>query len=71
MLTLCAGQAESLWDEALPVCVQGLPEDLAGLDRLLSDPALLVPIVAMAREVERRRCDGWSPDRSRWRPMSG
>ena len=44
MLTLFAGQAESLWDEALPVCVRELPEDLAGLDRLLSDPTLLVPI---------------------------
>jgi IS5 family transposase len=44
MLTLFAGQAESLWDEALPVCVRELPDDLAGLDRLLSDPALLVPI---------------------------
>jgi IS5 family transposase len=44
MLTLVAGQAESLWDEALPVCVRELPDDLAGLDRLLSDPALLVPI---------------------------
>src|SRR5271155_1586688 len=46
MLTLVAGQVESLWDEALPVCVRELPEDLAGLDRLLSDPALLVPISA-------------------------
>lgn len=45
MLTLFAGQAESLWDEALPVCVRELPEDLAALDRLLSDPGLLVPIV--------------------------
>ena len=44
MLTLFAGQAESLWDEALPICVRELPDDLAGLDRLLSDPALLVPI---------------------------
>jgi IS5 family transposase len=44
MLTLVAGQAESLWDEALPVEVRELPEDLAGLDRLLSDPALLGPI---------------------------
>jgi len=45
MLTLLAGQAESLWDEALPIEVRELPEDLAVLDRLLCDPALLVPIV--------------------------
>jgi hypothetical protein len=41
MLTLLAGQAESLWDEALPVEVRELPDDLVGLDRLLSDPELL------------------------------
>ena len=38
MLTLVAGQAESLWDEALPTEVRELPEDLAALDRVLSDP---------------------------------
>jgi transposase, IS5 family len=41
MLTLFAAQAESLWDEALPVEVRELPEDLAALDRLLSDPELV------------------------------
>jgi len=46
VLTLVAGQAESLWDEALPVEVRELPDDLAALDRLLSDPELLDPIVA-------------------------
>ena len=46
MLTLLVGQAESLWDEALPVEVRELPEDLAALDRLLSDPELLAPIRA-------------------------
>ena len=46
MLTLWSGQAETLWDEALPVEVRELPEDLAALDRLLSDSALLEPIVA-------------------------
>jgi IS5 family transposase len=45
MLTLVAGQVESLWDEALPIEVRELPEDLAGLDRLLSDPGLLAPVV--------------------------
>jgi IS5 family transposase len=57
MLTLLAGQPESLWDEALPVEVRELPEDLAALDRLLADPGLLAPIVAhWRREVlETRR----------------
>ena len=45
MLTLLAAQPESLWDEALPVEVRELPEDLAALDVLLSDPELLAPIV--------------------------
>jgi transposase, IS5 family len=57
VLTLWSGQAESLWDEALPVEVRELPEGLAALDRLLSDPELLAPIVAhWRREVlETRR----------------
>jgi transposase, IS5 family len=46
VLTLAAGQAESLWDEALPIEVRELPDDLAALDRLLSDPELLGPIAA-------------------------
>jgi len=45
MLTLFAGQAESLWDEALPIEVRELPADLAALDRLLGNPGLLTPIV--------------------------
>jgi hypothetical protein len=40
MVTLSAGQVGSLWDEA-PVEVRELPEDLAGLDRVLGDPELL------------------------------
>jgi transposase, IS5 family len=57
VLRLSAGQAESLWDEALPVEVRELPEDLGALDELLCDPALLEPIVAhWRREVlETRR----------------
>jgi transposase, IS5 family len=52
MLTLLAGQPESLWDEALPVEVRELPGDLAVLDRVLGDPGLLAPIVAhWRREV--------------------
>ncbi|MET0835869.1 MAG: transposase [Thermoleophilaceae bacterium] len=41
-----ADQAETLWDEALPVEVRVLPDDLAQLDRLLCDPGLLGPVVA-------------------------
>lgn len=50
MLTLSAGQAECLWDEALPVEVRELPRDLAALDLLLSDPGLLGPIVERFRQ---------------------
>jgi IS5 family transposase len=50
MLRLSAGQAECLWDEALPVEVRELPRDLAALDRLLSDPGLLGPIVERFRQ---------------------
>ena len=45
MLRLCGEQVESLFDEALPIEVRELPEDLARLDVLLSDAALLAPIV--------------------------
>jgi IS5 family transposase len=45
MLTLLAPQPESLWDESLPLEVKELPEDLAALDRLLSEPELLWPLV--------------------------
>jgi transposase, IS5 family len=46
MLTLSAGQVESLWDEVLPIEARELPEDLARLDRVLLDPALLGPVAA-------------------------
>jgi transposase, IS5 family len=56
VLTLFAGQAESLWDEALSLEVRELPEDLAALDELLSDPGLLAPITErFRREVEQER----------------
>ena len=45
MRCLAGEQVESLFDEALPLGVRELPEDLARLDELLSDPALLEPIV--------------------------
>ena len=46
MLRMQATGAESLWDEILPVEVKALPDDLARLDALLADPALLAPIRA-------------------------
>jgi transposase, IS5 family len=57
VLTLLAEQPESLWDEALPIEVRELPEDLAALDRLLGDPATLGPIVERFRRevIEERR----------------
>ena len=45
MLRLAAAQAETLWDEALPIEVRELPEDLGALDGLLCDPRLLAPFV--------------------------
>lgn len=44
MLRLHGPQAECLWDELLPAEVRALPQDLARIDQLLSDPALLEPI---------------------------
>jgi IS5 family transposase len=44
MLTLQGEQVESLWDKVLPVEARELPDDLARLDRVLSDPALLWPV---------------------------
>jgi IS5 family transposase len=46
MLRLVAAQAETLWDEALPIEVRELPRDLAALDELLCDRVLLEPFVA-------------------------
>ncbi len=51
MLRLSDGQVESLWDEVLPGEVRELPADLAALDLLLGDPALLAPIAS-----------GWRPE---------
>jgi len=52
VLTLLADGAESLWDEILPAEVKALPDDLAKLDELLCDPALLAPIaVRWEREL--------------------
>ena len=46
MLRLSGGQVESLWDEVLPLEVRELPEDLAALDVLLLDRAVLAAIAA-------------------------
>ena len=57
MLVLVGEQVESLFDEALPIEVRELPRDLARLDVVLSDPALLSPIAesweVSARELGR------------------
>jgi len=45
MLTLMAPQPECLWDDALPLELKELPEDLAALDVLLADPELLQPLI--------------------------
>ena len=50
MLTLWAPQAESLWDESLPVEVRELPADLAELDRVLGDPELMMVLLERWRE---------------------
>jgi IS5 family transposase len=55
MLTLVGGQVESLWDEVLPVEVRELPDDLARLDRVLSDSLLLFPIAQAWQEDARER----------------
>jgi transposase, IS5 family len=55
MLTLRGGQVESLWDEVLPVEARELPDDLAGLDRVLSDPALLAPVERAWQATARER----------------
>src|SRR2546426_8770063 len=55
MLRLQGGQVESLWDEVLPERLRELPEDLAQIDALLRDEALLAPIGAhWEREAQAR-----------------
>ncbi len=53
MLRLVGGQVESLFDEVLPAGVRELPADLARLDVLLADRALLAPIEAAWRAAAR------------------
>jgi len=53
MLRLAGEQVESLFDEALPVEVRQLPEDLERLAKLLEDDELLHPIEAAWRVEDR------------------
>jgi transposase, IS5 family len=46
MLRVHAEQVDTLWDELLPAGARALPDDLAQLDALLADPALLAPFRA-------------------------
>src|SRR4051812_1930263 len=55
MLRLAGEQVESLFDEALPIEVRELPMDLARLDELLGDPALLAPIAEQWEATARDR----------------
>jgi hypothetical protein len=53
MLRLVGPQVECLFDLGLPVEVPELPADLAAIDGLLADPALLEPVVAVWEERSR------------------
>jgi transposase, IS5 family len=55
VLRMAGEQVESLFDEALPVEVRELPADLARLDGLLGDLALLAPIAARWEDASRDR----------------
>src|SRR5215212_8612339 len=55
VLRLVGEQVESLFDEALPIAVRELPADLARVDELLSDPALLAPIAERWQRAARER----------------
>jgi hypothetical protein len=55
VLRLSGGQVESLFDLGLPMEVRELPGDLAALDELLADPALLEPVVAAWEQTARGR----------------
>lgn len=55
MLRLEGVQAECLFDEVLPTEVRELPEDLARLEEVLSDPGLLRPVSEHWRREARER----------------
>ena len=58
------------WEDALPIEVKELPEDLAALDKLLlCDPGLLWPLV---ERWQRASCPGdRAAEKARWRRMCG
>ena len=62
-----------MWDEALPIEVRELPEDLAALDGLLSDPELAMVFLERWRRevVETGRLVLTDGRRSRWRRTCG
>jgi IS5 family transposase len=58
MLTLNGNHGDTLWDHLLPEGVRALPEDLARLDDILSDPQMLAPFRAQFQaEAARMSCD--------------
>ena len=67
MLTLVGEQVESLWDEVLPAEVRELPDDLARLDRVLSDSCCC----SRSRKRGRRVRGSGGGRRSRWRRSCG
>lgn len=62
-MRLAGPQVECLWDEVLPSEVRELPDDLARIDELLSDPALLEPIAAHGRQEGQQIRTGWGNPR--------
>jgi hypothetical protein len=67
MLTLVGEQVECLWDEVLPAQVRELPDDLARLDRVLSDSRF----VADRADVGMPMRGSVGGRRSRWRRSCG
>jgi hypothetical protein len=67
VLRLAGEQVESLFDQALPIEVRELPADLARLDVLLADAALLAPIAERWEAAARDRGRP-APDRLSRRP---
>jgi IS5 family transposase len=58
MLTLNGNHGDTLWDHLLPEGVRALPADLARLDDILFDPALLAPFQARFQaQAARMACD--------------
>jgi transposase, IS5 family len=74
MLRLEGVQTQCLFDQVLPEEVRELPEDLAQLDELLADSALLAPIEPTGRQrrpnAVDRDCER-TDRRSRWPPTCG